>query len=133
MQEKPKPEFIFKTARTAGKTIFETKDLVIGYDSPLTKTFKSFIWKEDKKLLFSRSKWTRKINTTKKPFRIIEPLSGEVHRGDYQEIGYFEQEDRSGNTNTCIEEVWEEFPSYTQYQIRAKTCKMWFNNKTTRI
>lgn len=35
--EKPKPEFNFKEARTPGKTIFETTDLVIGYDSPLSK------------------------------------------------------------------------------------------------
>ncbi len=36
-KEKPKPEFNFKQARASGKVIFETKDLVIGYDSPLTK------------------------------------------------------------------------------------------------
>ena len=34
-KEKPKPEFHFKTARTSGTYIFETKDLVIGYDEPL--------------------------------------------------------------------------------------------------
>ena len=32
-KEKPKPEFHFLEARTAGKYIFETKDLVIGYDA----------------------------------------------------------------------------------------------------
>ena len=35
--EKPKPEFRFKVGRTPGKYIFETKDLVIGYDEPLSK------------------------------------------------------------------------------------------------
>ena len=35
-KEKPKPEFNFKTARASGKVIFETNDLVIGYDEPLT-------------------------------------------------------------------------------------------------
>ena len=35
--ERPKPEFHFKTGRTPGKYIFETKDLVIGYDEPLSK------------------------------------------------------------------------------------------------
>ena len=34
--EKPKPEFHFKEARTPGRYIFETKDLVIGYDEPLS-------------------------------------------------------------------------------------------------
>ena len=35
--EKPKPEFHFKQGRTPGKYIFETKDLVIGYDEPLSR------------------------------------------------------------------------------------------------
>ena len=34
--EKPKPEFSFKSARASGKLIFETRDLVIGYDEPLS-------------------------------------------------------------------------------------------------
>ena len=36
-REKPKPEFHFLTSRTPGKLIFETKDLVIGYDEPLSR------------------------------------------------------------------------------------------------
>ena len=36
-QEKPKPEFQFLEARTPGKFIFETTDLVIGYDEPLSR------------------------------------------------------------------------------------------------
>ena len=35
--EKPKPEFRFKQGRTPGRYIFQTRDLVIGYDSPLSK------------------------------------------------------------------------------------------------
>ena len=35
-QEKPKPEFHFKTARTPGRYIFETTDLVIGYEEALS-------------------------------------------------------------------------------------------------
>ena len=31
-RERPKPEFYFKEARTPGKMLFETEDLVIGYD-----------------------------------------------------------------------------------------------------
>ena len=35
-KEKPKPEFNFKEARAAGKVIFETDDLVLGYDKNTT-------------------------------------------------------------------------------------------------
>ena len=34
--EKPKPEFHFKEARTPGRYIFQTQDLVIGYEEPLS-------------------------------------------------------------------------------------------------
>ncbi|MHC9344874.1 ABC transporter ATP-binding protein, partial [Clostridium perfringens] len=35
--EKPKPEFNFKQGRTSGKLIFVARDLVIGYEDPLSK------------------------------------------------------------------------------------------------
>ena len=34
--EKPKPEFYFKEARTPGRYIFKSNDLIIGYDEPLS-------------------------------------------------------------------------------------------------
>ena len=34
--QRPKPEFSFLEARTPGRYIFQTKDLVIGYDEPLS-------------------------------------------------------------------------------------------------
>lgn len=34
--EKPKPEFHFREARTPGRYIFQTRDLVIGYGEPLS-------------------------------------------------------------------------------------------------
>ena len=43
--------------------------------------------------------------------------------GEYVEIGYFEQEMEKGNPNTCIQEIWEEFPSYTQYEVRSALAK----------
>ena len=35
--ERPKPEFHFQYGQTPGKMLFETHDLVIGYDEPLSK------------------------------------------------------------------------------------------------
>ena len=35
--ERPKPEFHFQYGQTPGKMLFETQDLVIGYDEPLSK------------------------------------------------------------------------------------------------
>jgi ATPase subunit of ABC transporter with duplicated ATPase domains len=127
-KEKPKPEFVFKTSRAAGKTIFETKDLVIGYDSPLTKPLNLYM-ERGQKIALVGANGLGKSTLLKSLLGIIKPLSGEVIRGDYQKIGYFEQEDRSSNSKTCIEEVWEEFPSYTQYQIRAALAKCGLTTK----
>ena len=44
MQERPKPQFLFKEARTAGKQLFCTKDLVIGYDEPLSSGLRECIY-----------------------------------------------------------------------------------------
>lgn len=127
-KEKPKPEFVFKTARASGKIIFETKDLVIGYDSPLTKPLHLYM-ERGQKIALVGANGLGKSTLLKSLLGIIKPLSGEVHLGDYQYIGYFEQEDRSNNSKTCIEEVWEEFPGYTQYQIRASLAKCGLTTK----
>lgn len=36
---------------------------------------------------------------------------------------------QTSGKNTCIEEVWQEFPSYTQYQIRAALAKCGLTTK----
>ena len=49
--------------------------------------------------------------------------------GDYLSIGYFEQEMAPGNTTTCLDEIWKEFPSYTQYQVRSALAKCGLTTK----
>ena len=127
-KEKPKPEFTFKTARAPGKIIFETHDLVIGYDSPLTKPLDLYM-ERGQKIALVGANGLGKSTLLKSLLGKVKPLSGQVNLGDYQYIGYFEQEDRKNNTNTCIEEAWEEFPGYTQYQIRAALAKCGLTSK----
>jgi ATPase subunit of ABC transporter with duplicated ATPase domains len=50
-------------------------------------------------------------------------VSGSVERGEFLEIGYFEQEIKTENNNTCIEEVWSEFPAMNQAEVRAALAK----------
>jgi len=127
-KEKPKPEFTFKTARASGKAIFETHDLVIGYDSPLTKPLNLYM-ERGQKIALVGANGLGKSTLLKSLLGIVKPISGQVNLGDYQYIGYFEQEDRKNNTNTCIEEAWQEFPGYTQYQIRAALAKCGLTSK----
>ena len=121
-KEKPKPTFNFKPARAAGKVIFEAKDLVIGYNEPLTKPL-NLSMERGQKIALVGSNGLGKTTLLKSLMGLIKPLEGEVELGDYQEIGYFEQEIKEANYNTCIEEVWKEFPGFTQYEIRAALAK----------
>ncbi len=129
-KEKPKPEFHFLEARAAGKCIFETEDLVIGYDQnePLSKPLNLYMERGEKIALVGAN-GIGKTTLLKSILGLIPALSGKAVLGDYLEIGYFEQEMAPGNTTTCIEEIWKEFPSYTQYQGRAALAKCGLTTK----
>ena len=60
---------------------------------------------------------------------LIPVLGGSVELGDYLEIGYFEQEMSQDIETTCLEELWQEFPSYTQYQVRSALAKCGLTTK----
>ena len=45
------------------------------------------------------------------------------------QIGYFEQEVKADNRTTCIEEIWQEFPSFTQYEVRSALAKCGLTTK----
>ena len=121
-KEKPKPEFHFRTARASGKVIFETSDLVIGYDEPLSRPL-NIRMERGEKIALVGANGIGKTTLLKSILGLIEPFSGKVHRGDYQAIGYFEQEADQNNTTTCIEEIWSLFPSWTQYEVRSALAK----------
>lgn len=126
--EKPKPEFSFKQARTSGKLIFETRDLVIGYDTPLSKPL-NLKMERGQKIAMVGANGLGKSTLLNSLMGKIKPISGEVELGDYQQIGYFEQEIKEANYNTCIEEVWQEFTGFTQYEVRAALAKCGLTTK----
>ena len=127
-KEKPKPEFHFLEARTAGKYIFETKDLVIGYDEPLSRPL-NLVMERGQKAVLVGANGIGKTTLLKSILGLTPALSGSVELGDYLSIGYFEQEMAPGNTNTCLDEIWKEFPSYTQYQVRSALAKCGLTTK----
>ena len=121
-REKPKPEFHFKTARTPGRFVVTAEDLVIGYGDPLSKPL-NFAVERGEKIVLTGANGIGKTTLLKSILGLIPSLEGRVIQGEYVEIGYFEQEMEKGNTNTCIQEIWEEFPSYTQYEVRSALAK----------
>lgn len=121
-QEKPKPEFQFLEARTPGKFIFETTDLVIGYDEPLSRPL-NLVMERGQKIALVGANGIGKTTLLKSIMGYIKPYSGKSHLGDYLYPGYFEQEKKYETNITCIEEIWEEFPSMSQYEVRSALAK----------
>lgn len=127
-KDKPKPIFKFKEARAAGKVVFETKELIIGYDEPLTKPL-DLLMERGQKIALVGANGLGKTTLLRSILGEIKPISGEACLGDYLYIGYFEQEIKDNNYSTCIEEYWKSFPSLTQYEVRAALAKCGLTTK----
>ena len=126
--EKPKPEFHFRYGRTPGKMLFETHDLVTGYDEPLSKPL-NFSMERGQKIALVGTNGIGKTTLLKSILGLIPSLSGSCELGENLEIGYFEQEVKGENKTTCIDEIWQEFPSFTQYEVRSALAKCGLTTK----
>ena len=126
--ERPKPEFHFQYGQTPGKMLFETHDLVIGYDEPLSKPL-NFSMERGQKIALVGTNGIGKTTLLKSILGLIPSISGECELGEKLQLGYFEQEVSPDNRNSCIEEIWEEFPSFSQYEVRSALAKCGLTTK----
>lgn len=126
--ERPKPEFHFKLGRTPSKYVFQTKDFVIGYEEPLSSPLNIEL-ERGQKVALTGANGIGKTTLIKSVMGLVKPISGECELGENLAIGYFEQEGEKDNKTTCIEEIWEEFPAYTQYEVRSALAKCGLTTK----
>ena len=82
-----------------------------------------------KKIVLTGANGIGKSTLLKSLLGLIKPLSGEAVMGDYLEIGYFEQEMPPDINTTCLEEIWQEFPGFTQYEVRSALAKCGLTTK----
>jgi ATPase subunit of ABC transporter with duplicated ATPase domains len=121
-KEKIKPSFRFREARAAAKYIFEAKDLIIGYDEPLTRPL-NICLERGKKVAIRGVNGLGKTTLLKTLLGILEPFKGDVKLGDYLYTGYYEQESNRNNKNSALEEIWNEYPSLLNAQVRQALAK----------
>jgi ATPase subunit of ABC transporter with duplicated ATPase domains len=121
-REKPKPSFHFAEARTSGKLIFETKDLVIGYDTPLSKPL-NLRFERGMRVAITGANGIGKTTLMKSLIGEIAPFAGEVEKGYELAIGYFEQELKVDHDRTSLEEMWEAHPYMSQFEARSALAK----------
>lgn len=116
-KEKLKPHFSFRESRTPGRLIFEAKELVIGCDDALTKPMTLHL-QRNQRVAIKGVNGLGKTTLLKTLLSIIPPLSGMVEVDPFVEIGFFEQEE-STVYQSALDYFWEEFPGYTNGEVRA--------------
>lgn len=126
-REKPKPSFQFREARTPSRFIVEAKGLVLGYDEPLTKPV-DITLERGQKVAIRGVNGLGKSTLLKTLLGVIKPVDGQVILGDYLETGYFEQESSRNNSRTAMEEVWDEYPGLTNFEVRAALARCGLTN-----
>ncbi|GAB6087759.1 ABC-F family ATP-binding cassette domain-containing protein [Alkaliphilus crotonatoxidans] len=127
-REKIKPTFQFIEARTPGKIIFSAENLVIGYDEPLTKPLNVSL-ERGKKVAIRGVNGLGKSTLLKTLLGQLKPVSGKVELGDYLYPGYFEQESSRDNNQTAMEEIWNEYPGLTNFEVRQALAKCGLSNE----
>ena len=116
-KEKEKPTYIFKEDRTPGKVIFKGENLILGYDSALTKPM-NFEFVRNTKIALKGVNGIGKSTFLKTLIGEIKPFDGTIYNDQFLSIAYFEQEDY-GNSKTSIDDVWDTFPSLNQGEVRS--------------
>ena len=115
--EKVKPSFSFKTDRTPGRVVISATDMVIGYDTPLTKKINIKI-ERNKKIVIKGVNGLGKSTLLKTLLKLIPPIEGKIEHDQFISVGYFEQEE-STSDKTALQEFWDAFPSFTNAEARA--------------
>jgi ATPase subunit of ABC transporter with duplicated ATPase domains len=127
-KEKPKPHFKFNEARTPSRFVIEAKQLVLGYDEPLTKPV-DIVLERGQKIAIRGVNGLGKTTLLKTLLGKIPAISGKVELGEFLEPGYFEQESNRDNDNTALEELWAEYPGMTNYEVRAALANCGLTNE----
>lgn len=126
-KEKIKPSFSFRHARTTGRVVIDAKNLVLGYDEPLTKPLNLQV-ERNQKIAVRGVNGLGKSTLLKTLLGIIKPISGETELDQFVELGYFEQEENPSE-NTALEEIWNEYPSMTNAEVRAALARCGLTNE----
>ncbi len=119
--EKIKPEFEFKSDRTPGRVVIRATDLIIGYDSPLTKKV-DVVVERNHKIAIKGVNGLGKSTLLKTLLGIIPPYEGEIEHDQFMSVGYFEQEEIA-SSKTALDELWDEFPAMANNEVRAALAK----------
>ncbi|NBK99169.1 MAG: ABC-F family ATP-binding cassette domain-containing protein, partial [Erysipelotrichia bacterium] len=104
-----------------GRVIFETKDLIIGYDEPLCKPL-NLLLERNQKVAIKGVNGLGKTTLLKTLLSLIPSLSGSIEVDPFVEIGFFEQEVASSSMS-ALDEFWHEYPGLNNGEVRSALAK----------
>ncbi len=124
----PQPTFSFMFSRPSAQLIFETAELVIGYQKPLTKPL-NLKMERGQKIALIGANGIGKTTLLKSLLKLIQPLSGQINIGQYQYVGYLEQEVNTPNTSLVIDDVSSCLRQLTRREVRSALAKCGLTHK----
>ncbi len=116
-KEQIKPTFRFKECGASGKFVITAKDLVIGYNEPLSSKL-NFTIERGQKVVIKGANGIGKTTLLKTLLGIIPPLAGECKLDYNIHYGYFAQEEEYSK-NTALQEIWDMYPMMTNAEVRG--------------
>ncbi len=120
-KEKPKPIFSFEYSRAPGKVVVRGENLVLGYDSALTRPV-NFEIERGQKIAIKGVNGLGKSTLLKTMLGIIPAFDGKCELDYYAEPAYFEQE-HIGSSKSALMEIWDMYPSMTNRGVRGALAK----------
>ena len=136
MERLDKPEIGKKSAnmtfhsdKVSGNVVLAVENAAIGYDGEILSEPINLDLRKMNAVAVVGPNGIGKTTLLKSLLGIIPPLSGEIEKDQYLEIGYFEQEVFGDNDKTCLQEIWDTFPAWTQYECRAALAKCGLTTK----
>ena len=121
--------FTLEPSQISGNDVLTVEHLSKQFDNQVLFSDISFEIKRGEHVAVIGDNGTGKTTLLKSILGLIPSLSGTCELGENLEIGYFEQEVKGENRTTCIEEIWQEFPSFSQYEVRSALAKCGLTTK----
>lgn len=109
--------FTFPFSHEEGQKPLVIEDLVIGYDKPLLDSI-SFIIKKGQKIVITGENGIGKSTLIKTLMEEIDPLAGDFHFLDNEDVSYFAQEEAFDKDITAFQVIKNEHEYYDNKTIR---------------
>lgn len=112
-----KPYFNFISVAMPESIIFQTSNLVIGYNKPLSKPL-NLKMKRGEKIAIIGANGLGKTTLLKSLLGLLQPIGGEIRLSEFTKVGYFEQEIIEDSTTEVLKDMWDTFPHMTVTEVR---------------